>query len=124
MNEIEYRADQNRLEIRQGVTFRDHYTLYSDDGETLIDLTGKTARISLCRDNNTTPITQLTTENSRIALGGAAGTVTLTISATDTAALPHGNGIYSFELIDGDEVSEEFSGIYIVERRKCLTPAQ
>jgi tRNA threonylcarbamoyladenosine modification (KEOPS) complex Pcc1 subunit len=52
---------------------------------------------------NTTAIT-LTTENSRITLGGAAGTVTLTIAATDTANLTAGLYVYDLELVSSANV--------------------
>jgi tRNA threonylcarbamoyladenosine modification (KEOPS) complex Pcc1 subunit len=48
-----------------------------------------------------TTITTLTTENSRISLGGTAGTVTLTIAATDTANLTPGLYVYDLELVSG-----------------------
>jgi hypothetical protein len=46
-------------------------------------------------------LVELTTENSRIALGGTAGTITLTIAAADTAALTSGRGVYDLELVSG-----------------------
>lgn len=53
--------------------------------------------------SNTTAIT-LTTENSRIVLGGTAGTVTLTIAATDTANLTAGLYVYDLELVSSANV--------------------
>lgn len=47
----------------------------------------------------TTTLVTLTTENNRISLGGTAGTVTLTISATDTAAFTPGLYVYDLELV-------------------------
>jgi hypothetical protein len=47
---------------------------------------------------------ELTTGNGRIALGGSAGTITLTISATDTAALTAGRGVYDLELVSGSGI--------------------
>jgi tRNA threonylcarbamoyladenosine modification (KEOPS) complex Pcc1 subunit len=52
---------------------------------------------------NTTAIT-LTTANSRITLGGAAGTVTLTLAATDTANLTAGLYVYDLELVSSANV--------------------
>ena len=42
----------------------------------------------------------LTTENARIALGGSAGTITMTISAADTAAITWSKGVYDLELVN------------------------
>ena len=59
----------------------------------------------------------LTTENGRIALGGAAGTVTLTVSAADTAGLTAGNGVYDLELISsGGVVTRLIEGSYSIVR--------
>ena len=50
-----------------------------------------------------------------ISLGGAAGTITLTISATDTAALsaPQ-NGVYDLELVSGSTVTRLVQGTFLV----------
>ena len=53
--------------------------------------------------SDTTALT-LTTENSRIALGGTAGTVTLTIAASDTANLTPGLYVYDLELVSPTNV--------------------
>lgn len=62
-------------------------------------MSGYTARMQ-ARDAHTAPsvLVELTTENGRIALGGAAGTIQLTIAATDTALLPSGLYVYDLEL--------------------------
>lgn len=64
-----------------------------------VDLAGMTARMHI-RDKITseTPLLTLTTENSRIIIDNTLKTITLTISATDTAALTFTSGIYSLEL--------------------------
>jgi tRNA threonylcarbamoyladenosine modification (KEOPS) complex Pcc1 subunit len=54
--------------------------------------------------NATSTIVELTTENSRIALGGTAGTITLTIPATVTANLTAGLYVYDLELVSGSNV--------------------
>lgn len=85
----------------QGATFSRSIT-WTDSARNPYNITGYTARMHV-RSNvtsNTTAIT-LTTENSRIALGGAAGTITLTIAATDTAALAPGLYVYDLELVSG-----------------------
>jgi hypothetical protein len=48
------------------------------------------------------PLLELNTENSRIALGGAAGTIDLLIDATTTAAMDWSTAIYDLEIILAD----------------------
>ena len=57
----------------------------------------------------------LTTANGRISLGGAAGTLTLEISATDTANLTPGDGVYDLELTDANgKVDRILEGTYSI----------
>lgn len=44
-------------------------------------------------------VLELTTENGRISLGGASGTVTMTVSASTMASLPAGKYVYDLELV-------------------------
>ncbi len=44
-------------------------------------------------------ILELTTANSRITLGGSSGTVTMTVSAADMAAVPEGKYVYDLEIV-------------------------
>lgn len=84
--------------IAQGATFQKVITWKSDG--VLVDLTGYSARSQIrATSESATPLIELTTANGRIALGGAAGTITLTISATDSASLTAGRGVYDLELV-------------------------
>ena len=56
----------------------------------------------------------LTTENSRITLGGAAGTITLSVTATDMAALSSGSFVYDLEMINGATVTRLVQGTFAV----------
>ena len=85
----------------QGATFSRTIT-WTDSARNPYNLTGYTARMHVRETANAaSTITTLTTSNSRIALGGAAGTVTLTIAATDTANLTAGLYVYDLELVSG-----------------------
>lgn len=66
----------------------------------VVDLTGYTARMQI-RDsaNGATVLTELTTVNGKITLGGAAGTVTLALTAAQTAALTWVWGRYDLEMV-------------------------
>jgi len=65
---------------------------------------------------DTSNILELTTSNGRISLGGVAGTVTLTIAASDTAALSAIEGVYDLELVSGDTVEKLLKGTFTVQR--------
>ena len=66
---------------------------------------------------STSPFLTLTTENGGIALGGSAGTITLTISAAATAALTAASGCYDLELVSGSGlVTRLLQGRVVVSR--------
>lgn len=90
--------------VEQGATFTLAMT-WKDSAGSAVNLTGYTARMQVrpAADSTGTLLT-LTTENGRIALGGAAGTITLTVAASDTAALTAGTGVYDIELVSGGGV--------------------
>jgi hypothetical protein len=72
---------------------------------TPVDLTGYTARMQVRASAAATAVLlDLTTENGGITLGGTDGTITCTSSATQTAALTFGTGVYDLELVDGSGV--------------------
>ena len=95
--------------INQGETFSKLIT-WRDSAGALINLTGYTARMDLRRKpTDTSASLSLTTANSRIVLGGALGTITLSISATDTAGLT-GVYVYDLELVNGSNVKRLLQG--------------
>jgi hypothetical protein len=79
-------AGQYTIDVEQGATWPETWT-WRDAAGALVDLTGYTARMSW-RDRAGAVALDFTTENGRITLGGAAGTVTPTATAADTGALP------------------------------------
>jgi len=104
------------LTIEQGATFSLVIT-YKDNG-VAVNLTGYTARMQVRATlESASTLVELTTANSRIALGGTAGTITLTISATDTAALTAGRGVYDLELVSGSGiVTRLLQGVATISR--------
>jgi hypothetical protein len=102
--------------IEQGATYSQVIT-YKDAG-VAINLTGFTARMQVRATlESASTLIELTTANSRIALGGTAGTITLTISATDTAALTSGRGVYDLELVSGSGiVTRLLQGVCTISR--------
>ena len=84
------------------------FKAYSSGGilqhNTPVDLTGYTARMQIKDKVGGTLLHSLTTENSGIALDVALHTITITISATDTAAFDFKKGVYDLELVSASGV--------------------
>lgn len=111
-------AGYHHFVIEQGATFNQTLTLKDSSG-TVINLTGYTSGEMDLRENPeaTSAIVTLTTANSGITLGGAAGTVTLLISSTNTANLTAGDGVYDLEITSGNGVvTRLLEGTYSVRR--------
>ena len=111
-------AGYHHFIIEQVATFGQTLTL-KDSSDTLINLTGYTSAEMDLRETpeSSSEVLTLTTANSRIALGGAAGTVTLLISAADTANLTAGDGIFDLEVVDGSSrVYRILEGTYTIRR--------
>lgn len=111
-------AGYHHFIIEQGATFGQTLTL-KDSSDTVINLTGYTSAEMDLRETpeSSSEVLTLTTANSRIALGGSAGTVTLSISAADTANLTAGDGIFDLEIVDGSSrVYRILEGTYTIRR--------
>ena len=95
---------QHNFLLPQGATFTEVLT-WQDENGAAINLTGYTARMEAKRRQSpTTTVINLTTENGGIALGGSAGTITLTLNATATALLIPGTYDYDLELISSGAI--------------------
>lgn len=103
------------FEIWKGATFDKTLTLYT--GATTStpawDLTGYTASLDI-KDQDGTVLLSLTTSNSRIVLGGTAGTIRLVIDATTTGALTWTRGAYDLALTTGSTVYVPIYGAFNV----------
>jgi len=92
------------ITCQQGATFQRQIT-WTDSAKDPYNLTGYTARMQVrANTSSNTVIIELTTENNRITLGGATGTVDLLISAANTATLTAGQYVYDLELVSGGGV--------------------
>lgn len=102
--------------IYQGATFGRVLT-WKDENDVAVNLTGYTARMMIREsvDASSAFIT-LTTENGGITLGGAAGTITLSISATATAAITQSQGVYDLELVVGSIVTRLLEGSVAISK--------
>lgn len=111
-------AGYHHFIIEQGATFGQTLTL-KDSSDTLINLTGYTSAEMDLRETpeSSSEVITLTTANNRITLGGSAGTVTLSISAADTANLTAGDGVFDLEIVDGSSrVFRILEGTYTIRR--------
>jgi len=111
-------AGYHHFIIEQGATFGQTLTL-KDSSDTLINLTGYTSAEMDLRETpeSSSEVITLTTANNRITLGGSAGTVTLSISAADTANLTAGDGVFDLEVVDGSSrVFRILEGTYTIRR--------
>ena len=111
-------AGYHHFIIEQGATFGQTLTL-KDSSDTLINLTGYTSAEMDLRETpeSSSEVITLTTANNRIALGCSAGTVTLSISAADTANLTAGDGVFDLEVVDGSSrVFRILEGTYTIRR--------
>lgn len=95
----------------QGASFDRTFTWQVGDPATAVNLTGYTGRMQV-RASTAAPTTiiELTTSNGRMSLGGSAGTVAITVTAADTAALAPGQYVYDLELVNGSTVTRLLEG--------------
>lgn len=112
-------VDANTIELNT-VNAAD-YKAYTSGGyvqfNTPTDMNGYTARMSIKDKIGGTVLLSLTTENGRISLDNAAKTITLTITAADTAAITWKKGVYDLELVStSDVVTKLLSGSVSVEQ--------
>jgi hypothetical protein len=89
-------AGSYNFTIEQGATFNLLMTWKIDDVP--VNLTGYTARLQARIDVDETDTILSLTTGAGITLGGAAGTITLDQTATQTALLPKGEYVYDLEL--------------------------
>ena len=89
------------LEIKQGATLSLTAT-WKDSTGTAVNLTGYTARMQVRATYDSASTILSLTSSSGITLGGSAGTIAITASATTTAALTAPwSGVWDLELVSG-----------------------
>lgn len=83
--------------IDQGSTFNRSITVTNSDGS-FYDFTGHTARMQIRRElPDADVMLEFTTQNSRITLGGASGTIQLYATDEATSTLTR-DGVYDLEI--------------------------
>lgn len=112
-----------KITINQGATFTLPLTVSDtiSDVVTPRDLTDYTARMKIKNSVfDTAALIELTTENGRITIDpdqvANTGKLTLTITATDTAALDFDRGVYDLELVNGSVVERLLEGAVVFKR--------
>ena len=104
--------------IEQGASFLQTLTLKDSSG-TVINLTGYASAEMDLRETPaaSSPILTLTTGNSRLTLGGSAGTIAINVSGSDTGGLTAGDGVYDLEITDGSgNIYRVLEGTYAIRR--------
>lgn len=104
-------AARHDFSVDQGATFSRVVAYQNPDGS-VFPLTGYTARMQVRqRHGSASPLLTLTP-----AVNGAAGTVTITMTAAETAALPPGRCVYDLELVAPDtSVTRLIEGALLVD---------
>lgn len=104
---------KHNLVCEEGATFTFNFTIKT--ANTAWNLTGYTATMTVRPFVGSTETTILATNtNGRITLGGAAGTVAVTIDATTTAAFDAGKYVYDLVLDSGTVVTRLLEGKFVV----------
>lgn len=89
--------------LEQGANYDQTFT-WSVDGSP-VNLTGYSARMQIRPAVTSSTVTfDFTSATTPIALGGAAGTIRLRMSATETASVTAGAYVYDLELVSGSGI--------------------
>jgi hypothetical protein len=101
------------LVCEEGATFTFNFTIKTSD--TAWNLTGYTATMTVKPFiGSSTTTVSATNANGKIVLGGAAGTVAITLSSTETAAFTAGQYVYDLVLNSGSVVTRLLEGKFVV----------
>lgn len=104
------------ITIEQGATFQMSLT-WKDSTGAAVNITGYTARMQV-RENYEAESTlvSLTSSGGDIVLGGALGTIAITIGASATQLLQLDEAVYDLELVNGATVTRLLQGKATVSR--------
>ena len=91
-------AGTKNFTIEQNSTW-DKLLTWKDSLGALVNLTGKRARMQI-RDAKGVLIVDLSTENGKIVLGGAAGTIRLILDVADTKKMSNVPMFYDLKIIE------------------------
>lgn len=117
-------AAELNIQCDQGATFSLIATCSNETG--LMDLSGYTAQMQLRTsptfNGGVTPsiVYSLTTSDGQITLGGTAGTITLDITAANTATIPAGEYCYDLFILSGAVAAKMLTGLFTVLPRVTI----
>lgn len=106
-------AGNHNFVIEQGATFSLTMTWKIDSNP--VNLAGYTARLKAKPNLHRMAVLDWTTESGNITLGGAAGTITFSMSAEETNTLRAGKYVYDLELVSGTYVTRLLKGEITVQ---------
>jgi len=108
-------AGQYDITIEQGATYSDTFR-YALESGTPINLTGYTAKMQIRESYCSSPIATLTTENGKISITGATGTITVTLSKSETSLINITEGVYDLVLTTGTTSYRFIEGKAIINK--------
>ena len=97
----------------QGATY--NLTLTWTVGAAPVDLTNYTAAMQVRKDTSSSSTILDLSSDSEITLGGAAGTISINVSAATMSAAPSGHYLYDLELDSGSEVTRLVYGAFRID---------
>jgi len=106
-------AGKHNFYCEQGATFSSVLT-WKDENGNPINVTGYAAQMQVRSKPCTDAILTLSNTNGKIALGGALGTITLTLAASETDDLKPGTYIYDLEMSQSGTVTRLIEGSFTV----------
>jgi hypothetical protein len=84
-------------------------------GGTAVNLTGYTAAMQVKENASSTASVLSLTNGSGITLGGTAGTIGISVSATTMGSATPGNYVYDLELNSGGQVTRLIQGGFAIQ---------
>jgi len=103
------------ITIEQGATFQLNLT-WKDSNGSPINLTGYSARMQVRESYESEDVIVSLVSPTNITLGGALGTILITIANSVTSSLSFVEGVYDLELIVGSTVTRLLQGKAIISR--------
>jgi len=98
------------LDVEQGATFSKLMTWYQEDGISVIDMTGCTAKSQWRTSvDDPTVLMELSTENGRISIDVPKGQIKIHLTKDETAALTFTSCVYDLEVFFSEVSGETYS---------------
>lgn len=104
--------------LEQGTTFRRDF-IYKDANGAIVNLTGYSARMQIRQfKESEDKLIEATSANGKLAIVGAQGKVSLTLSPADTNNVKFSQGVYDLEIeSSGGEVTRLLQGVVTFDKQ-------